>query len=436
MLQRIILKFRKSVWIYPSIISFISLVGAVLVGMADSGSFLSLPEFVPEFFLTSVELSKDILGVIAGSLITMTTFTFSTTMVVLTTYSSQFSPRTVENFLSDDDTMKALGVFMGGFVYSIVTLFFMKNSLGDQLVVSATIGIAYAIVCLVQFTMYIHHVGSYIQTNNLIDRLYQEAEKKISDYISLIDEGTLMDESTWGGEDLVLRIRSRKAGYIQLIDHSSIYRTAGDIKGTVVLEKINGQFVTDDSTLFSVYFDEEIQVDEASVEELLDSITIGKQKSEIQDFNFSMQKIVEIALRAISPGINDPNTASHCLRIIGVLLGKIAHIEGGYMLYKGEEDHPKVAYEIIEFSQELRSSYHQILHYGKEDVSVMQNMLKSIRFAAEKASADNSKAIERYLEHIWGVLGKTYGNSYDLRTLEREREDIEIILKDNVKKSP
>ena len=106
MLQRILLKFRKSVWIYPSIISFISLVGAVLVGMADSGSFLNLPGIVPEFFLTSVDLSKNILGVIAGSLITMTTFTFSTTMVVLTTYSSQFSPRTVENFLSDDDTMK------------------------------------------------------------------------------------------------------------------------------------------------------------------------------------------------------------------------------------------------------------------------------------------------------------------------------------------
>ncbi len=430
MLQRILLKFRKSVWIYPSIISFISLVGAVVVGMSDSGSFLNLPDFLPEFFLTSVELSKDILSVIAGSLITMTTFTFSTTMVVLTTYSSQFSPRTVENFLSDDDTMKALGVFMGGFVYSIVTLFFMKNSLGDKLVVSATLGIAYAIVCLVQFTMYIHHVGSYIQTNNLIDRLYQEAEKKISDYVSLLDEGTLIDGSSWGREDLVLRIKSRKEGYIQLIDHSSIYRTAGNIKGTVVLGKINGQFVTDESVLFSIYFDDEVQFDQETTDELLDSITIGKQKSEIQDFNFSMQKITEIALRAISPGINDPNTASHCLRIMGVLLGKIAHIEGSYMLYKGEEEYPKVAYEIIEFSQELKSSYHQILHYGKEDASVMQNMLKSIRFAADKASEGNRKAIGRYLEHVWGVLKNTYNTNYDLRILEREKEDIVRIIEE------
>jgi len=430
MLQRILLKFRKSVWIYPSIISFISLVGAVVVGMSDSGSFLNLPDFLPEFFLTSVELSKDILSVIAGSLITMTTFTFSTTMVVLTTYSSQFSPRTVENFLSDDDTMKALGVFMGGFVYSIVTLFFMKNSLGDKLVVSATLGIAYAIVCLVQFTMYIHHVGSYIQTNNLIDRLYQEAEKKISDYVSLLDEGTLIDGSSWGREDLVLRIKSRKEGYIQLIDHSSIYRTAGNIKGTVVLGKINGQFVTDESVLFSIYFDGEVQFDQETTDELLDSITIGKQKSEIQDFNFSMQKITEIALRAISPGINDPNTASHCLRIMGVLLGKIAHIDGSYMLYKGEEEYPKVAYEIIEFSQELKSSYHQILHYGKEDASVMQNMLKSIRFAADKASEGNRKAIGRYLEHVWGVLKNTYNTNYDLRILEREKEDIVRIIEE------
>lgn len=428
MLQRILLKFRKSVWIYPSLISFISLVGAVLVGLADSGSFVNIPELVPEFLLTSVELSKDILGVIAGSLITMTTFTFSTTMVVLTTYSSQFSPRTVENFLSDDDTMKALGVFMGGFVYSIVTLFFMKNSLGDQLVVSATLGIAYAIICLVQFTMYIHHVGSYIQTNNLLDRLFQEAEKKIDDYIDLLEGGRLIHKSNWGGEDFVIRIRSRLDGYIQLVDHRAIYRTAKDIKGTVVFEKINGQFVTDGSVLFSIYFQEEVQVEEESIQRLLDSITIGKQKSEIQDFNFSMQKITEIALRAISPGINDPNTASHCLRIMGVLLGKIAHIEGEFMVYQEEEDYPKVAYEIIEFSQEMRSSYHQILHYGKEDISVMQSMLKSIRFAAEKATGGNRKSIGKYLDHVWEIIEKTHDNDFDLSVLENEKKDILTII--------
>lgn len=428
MLQKIVLKFRKSVWIYPSIISFISFIGAMGIGMVDSGSYIVLSEIIPDTFLTSVELSKDILAVIAGSLITMTTFTFSTTMVVLTTYSSQFSPRTVENFLSDDNTMKTLGVFMGGFLYSIVALLFMRSSFGDQLVIAATLGIVYAIVCLVQFTMYIHHVGSYIQTNNLIDRLRQMAEKKVDEYISLINKGTCVEKSTWERGDLVLSIRSKKEGYIQLIDHNGIFNAAKEIKGTVVLHKLNGEFITDETIVFSIYFYEEVKVDEDSIGELLSCLTLGKQKSEIQDFNFSMQKIIEIALRAISPGINDPNTASHCLRIIGVLLGKVVQVEGGYMIYQEEEDYPKVAFEIIDFKRELRTSYDQILHYGKEDVSVMLDLLISMRFIAEKASNQNKKVLDDYLQHVWTVLKKTHLNDYDLVFLEKEKENIEAII--------
>lgn len=432
MLQKIVLKLKKSVWIYPLIISFISLLGAMGIGMVDSGSFIVLSEIIPEIFLTSVELSKNILGVIAGSLITMTTFTFSTTMVVLTTYSSQFSPRTVENFLSDDNTMKTLGVFMGGFLYSIVALLFMRSSFGNQLVIAATLGIVYAIVCLVQFIMYIHHVGSYIQTNNLIDRIRQMAERKIEEYISLINNGTYVDKSTWENDNLVLRIKSKEEGYIQLINHSGIYSAAKEIKGTVVLQKINGEFITDETIVFSIYFDEEVEVDEDSIEKLLSCIALGKQKSEIQDFNFSMQKIIEIALRAISPGVNDPNTARHCLRIIGVLLGKVIQVEGGHMLYQEEDGYPKVAFELIDFKKELRTSYDQILHYGKEDISVMRDLLISISFIAEKASNQNKKALYDYLQHIWLVLKKTHANDYDLAFLEKEKVNIEgIILKNS-----
>ncbi|WP_422486459.1 DUF2254 domain-containing protein [Gudongella sp. DL1XJH-153] len=424
MLQRIILKFRKSVWIYPAIISSLSFIGAVVIGMSDSGRFIAFYKFVPVLFMTSTGLSKDILGVIAASLITMTTFTFSTTMIVLTTYSAQFGPRTVENFLSDDDTMKTTGVFMGGFIYSIVTMLFMRNAIGEQLVVSATIGIVYAIVCLIQFTMYIQHVGSYIQTNNLINRLQRDAEKKIDEYKALLEKGKLVDESTWGREDMIIRIKSKEEGYIQLIDHNEIYRTVQDIKGILLLEKLNGQFVTNESVLFSIFFEEEVKIDEESIDKLLDCLTIGKQKSEMQDFNFTIQKIVEIALRAISTGINDPNTASHCLRIMGVLMGKIARLEGGYLMYRDDKEYPKVAFEVFDFSRQLNSSYHQIIHYGKEDVSVMKALLKSMRFTAEKASSKNKAAIDDYLQYIWNELEKTHGKGYDLNILEKEKNEI------------
>ena len=86
MIKRLVLKLRKSIWIYPAVISTLSFFAAIGMGLLDSGVSIKLYEITPTIFLTSVDLSKNILGVIAGSLITMTTFTFSTTMIVLTTW--------------------------------------------------------------------------------------------------------------------------------------------------------------------------------------------------------------------------------------------------------------------------------------------------------------------------------------------------------------
>ena len=100
-MKKWIRKLKESLWLKPAIIGLFSLLLAVLVGLLDSGRYLLLENFLPPMLMTSVELSRTILGVIAGALITMTIFTFSTTMVVLTTYSSQFSPRVVKNFLME-----------------------------------------------------------------------------------------------------------------------------------------------------------------------------------------------------------------------------------------------------------------------------------------------------------------------------------------------
>ncbi|YBZ95759.1 DUF2254 domain-containing protein [Bacillus sp. AK031] len=81
-----------------------------------------MERFLPDFMMTQIDLAQTVLSTIAGSLLAMTTFTFSTVMVVLTTYSSQFSPRALKNFVNDNTTLRGLGIFMGGFIYSITAL--------------------------------------------------------------------------------------------------------------------------------------------------------------------------------------------------------------------------------------------------------------------------------------------------------------------------
>lgn len=428
MVQKIILRLKKSIWLYPAFIGLLSLSFAIIIGQLDINSSIELYTNVPSVFLTSVELSKTILGTIAGSLITMTTFTFSTTMVVLTTYSSQFSPRTVENFLSDDDTMKALGVFVGGFIYSIIVLLFMKNSLEDKLVISASLGIIYAIICLIYFVRYIQHVGSFIQTNNLIRRLHDLSDKRIDDYLEFLEDKEIIHSLSLSS-DFIVKIQSKDYGYIQLIDYSKINKVAESIQGKVFIDKVHGQYLSTGSTLFTIEFKENIQINQDDIESLLSAITIGDKKSDIQDFNFSIQKIVEIGLRAISPGINDPNTCIHCLRILGILLGKLSHIEGLYALYKKEdENYPRVYYELIDFKEELIDTYIQIINYGKSDLTVINSIIKSLYFIGEQASRKNKDKIKELLEYIWIKIDGDNLKSMELHILKKEKENLLELL--------
>lgn len=414
----------KSVWVYPAIYSILSLFGAVMVVLLDTRHWIILGNVLPGFLFTSVGLSKTILGIVATSLLTMTTFTFSTTMVVLTMYSSQFSPRTVENFLSDKNTMKTMGAFIGGFVYAIVSLFFMKQRLEGELVVAATLAIFYMAFCLIRFIIYVHHVGSFIQTHNLIDRLYTEAMSKIEEYRNLLETGTILPLDHSPKQAFTIYVKSRENGYIQYVDHDAMMKVAEKIPGIIVLEKITGQFVTDTSRIFSIHLKEEVELEETRCANLLECVTIGKKKTELQDFNFSIQKIVETALRAISPGINDPNTANHCLRMLGVLLGKLADLEKGYLARESDKKSAAIYTEIIDFEKEIYFTFYQLVHYGRSDVSVMISMLKSLRFVMEKASSENRSVILNFLDYIWEKIDPVLLTGYDLKMLEHEREEI------------
>lgn len=425
MINKYLLQIKKSVWVYPAFYGVLSFLFALVFAWLDTNTLFELSDYVPTLFLTSVDLAQTILQVIAGSLMTMMTFTFSTTMVVLTTYSSQFSPRTVENFLSDDKTMKALGVFLGGFVYAMTTLLFMRVSLDEKVVVSATIAIVFAIFCLFHFILYIHHVGSYIQTNNLILRLYNSAVTRINDYHKLVDTASFSKTIDMAPYSYVIHLQSKRYGYIQFINHQKLSKIANENKLIIVSEKIIGQFISDKTSLIAIYSNEATKLDEALTNSILDAITIGYEKTELQDFNFSIQKIVEIGLRAISPGVNDPNTANHCLKMIGILLSMLSNLDDGYfILEKDKENEYKAIFEAISFKEEIYFAFYQMVHYGKSDISVMLSILQAIKFAMEKATLNNKKELLNFVEYIWEKLDASLLQGFDKEVLEKSKKEI------------
>ena len=104
---------KEKLWVTPAVYSIFAVALSIIFFYIDLYLIESLSEYIPSILLTNVDLAKTIMGNLSGALLTMTTFTFSTILVVLTMYSSQFSPRTLKNFVHDRLTWRVLGVFLG-----------------------------------------------------------------------------------------------------------------------------------------------------------------------------------------------------------------------------------------------------------------------------------------------------------------------------------
>lgn len=402
-MKKIINKIKTSIWLYPTIYSIGALILSVGIKILETTYSDEMSLYLSTVFYTKSELAQTVLGIVASAFITIATFTFSTTMVVLTMYSSQFTPRVVENFLNNKVTMKSFGVFLSGFIFAISSLLFTKTSQNENLVISASIGVIYVIVGLVYFLIFIHNVATYVQASHLIQRLQDEAQKKIKEYNDFEEKASILSK-----EEMIEMVKykyffdvyAHSDGYIQEINYQKLQKIAQNHNCIICFKKVVGQFISLETKILTIYYEEKNILDEIDIEEINKLILIGNKKTQTQDFSFTIQKIVEIAVKALSPGINDPNTAIHCLNIIGILLRDLSHIEKGYILLKKDDELGHIIYEAYDFEVLLDDAFSQIIFYGQADVSVIVVALKSLRIIKTKASKYNREIIDNYAKYL------------------------------------
>ncbi|NLC03322.1 MAG: DUF2254 domain-containing protein [Tissierellia bacterium] len=422
-MQRIRMFYEDNkIWLYILRYILIAIVLSITAILIDT-KFVGVLTFIPSIFLTSIDLAKVILATLAGALLTITTFTFSTIMVVLTMYSSEFSPRVVDNFLNDKISMKVLGIFVGGFLYCISTLFFMKNSFSNYLVISASIAVAYSILSIIYFVIFVYSVSSSIQATKLIGRLYDESytiiEKALDDRKNQIG----LDNYEVGTYAKHIDIHADRNGYLELISFNSILERLKDFDSKIIIKPRIGEFIYKNQNIARLYYNYE-ELDENIDETILKPFSIEEGRIAFNDYQFSIQKIIDIALRALSPGINDPNTAIHCINIIGVLLSKLGEIEGKYTVIKEDGYKAVVIYEDFNFKEDIYLSFYQILHYGKEDISVIAAMFDALKGMSLSVEGKNLNTIREFKDYIYTSSKDNFHHKFDLDFLEMKKDKI------------
>jgi len=312
-----------SFWLRPSILVVGAiLLGHVLVGLEGDGS---MPDWTAGWiYAGSATGARDVLGVVAGSTIGVAGTVFSITVAALTLASNQMGPRLLRNFTRDAGNQYALGTFLATFAYTLVVLRSVRGAEeGAAFVpqIAVTVGLALAFVCVGILVWFLHHVAASINVVQVVALVADDLSAVVQ---SLPRRGEREEAAPAAAEpdwDAAAPLRAPGSGYLRVLDDDAAADWAAEHEVVLQLRVRPGDFVFPGSSIGRC-----LPADKAGEagEMLRGAMAFGRARSAEQDLEYVVRQLVEVALRALSPSINDPFTAIAVLDHLGAALCRMA----------------------------------------------------------------------------------------------------------------
>lgn len=395
---------EKRMWMTLGGSVLFAFVLAIAVILLDTRLVTAL-DYFPAFLLTSVNLAKSILSLLAGSLFSVATFTFATMLSVISFYSSNFSPRTVENFLLHKTSMQTLGIFLGGFIYCLSSLFFMRSSENEQLVISATVALVYALACVVYFIKFVYNVATSVQLEKLVNKIYKEADTIVDETIAYFQEKPVFDHLPQLETLHQYTVHADRNGYVEYINFDRLVELSTEFEGITVLRFRIGEFLSGNEPLAIFYTNQKLE-DEPRLQEVLNrSLTYETEPSTMFDPNFA-----RLPGRFVLMGEEKKDFDEEALRYSGC-----------------------VFYDFNNFSKDLYESYWQLIHYMKADISGVVALFDSLLTVAYAAHPKKLSYIKDYSNYLSNLTSPNFTERLDRQNIEERQQRILGIVCDEEK---
>lgn len=384
---------RANFWFVPTVMIILTLFMAIFTIWIDASGFASVDTLFPILYSSDVEAIRSLLGTIAAAMITVTSIAFSITIVALTLASSQFGPRLMRNFMKDRTTQIVLGVFISTFLYCI--FIFCAISLEAPYQFTPGMSVLWAIsmtcVCIGFLIHFIHHVSISIQADSVIEDVYCELkhsiEKLFPNNISDSNEMLSSEGNVGEGEySFHEQLRCEQSGYVQLIDLPALIAELVSLDMQVELHFSPGDYVVKGDVFGDLYASKAI--DEEHKNGLAKHFMLGSQRTPVQDPEFAVGQLVEIAVRALSPGINDPFTAITCVDKLSSAMSNLCAKHFPNVMWKDEQQVIRVECKSITFSAIANAAFDQIRQHAFNDTAVTIRLLEALKSIALRANKD------------------------------------------------
>lgn len=391
---------RSSYWFLPSTMAIAAVglsAGMVwLDGVVDN----DIKNGFQLVYTGSADGARSMLATIAGSMITVAGVIFSLTMVTLSLASSQFGPRLLRNFMRDVGTQFVLGTFVATYLYCLLVLRTVRSVEELKFVphLSVTVGVVLATLSLGVLIYFIHHVSVSIQADHVIAAVSHELREVIDRlFPEKLGEGKDPVKGATGlpvGFDVNAQpIVATGDGYIQGIDPDLLLSAANKADIVMRLERRPGDYLAAGTIIARVWPGD--TVDDVA-KQVNQAFVLGTQRTPTQDLRFAINQVVEVAVRALSPGVNDPFTAITCIDRLSSSLSRLAERAIPSPYRADASGRLRVVVLPPTFVESLAAAVDPLRLYGRTSLAVTLKLLDALETVARRChQAEYLDAIER-----------------------------------------
>ncbi len=418
-LKRLAERFGSNYWLVPA------LCVAAAVGLSEASESLDarLPHDEPTWYLFpgGPEGARSVFSAVASSTLTLAGLVFSVTILVLQLASSQFSPRALRTFLKDRPSQLTLGILVGTFVYSLLGLRSVWGSSDgiERHVPSLSVWLAVmlALLSVGAFIYYIHHVSQSIRAVVILSRIGEETRGTLERmYPEGIGEDTAESRAVRPeGLPSLLVPNAGGSGVLISVDEERLLRCARQARVTLALVPMMGDFVPHGGLLFEVWGD----ASRLEVEELLKALTLGPERTLEQDTAFGLRQLVDIAERALSPGINDPTTAVQAIDQLHDLLRRMVRQRFPAMGREDDDGTLRLICPRPDWSSYVRLAVDEVRRFGQGSIQVARRLRFMLEDLLRVAPEFRRAELERQLSLLEASVERSFEDSRDVARANR-----------------
>ena len=402
----------------PSLIGTSALVLAIVVLYFENrGITPRLEENFGFLLVRGTENARMVLGTIIGSMISLTVFSFSMVMVVLNRSSDALSPRVLPQLVASKTHQVVLGFYMGTIVYSLVLI---VNINPDQRIPAFGIllSMIFAIVSLALFIYFIHSISRNIQVDNILEQILRDTTKQM-DGLAHADSGTKSGESPVRF-DKAIKIKAKRTGYCRVVNLSGLVVFLARKDYALYVPVYQGRFAVLDDTLA---FLSGVGVSDDDLDRIARHVYTDDDGDDGYEFHFGLRKISEIAVKALSPGINDPGTALRAIRDLTFLFGRYIDVPK-YMEYADKDGEVRAVKKMPELDVLLENHLTPIRQYSGGSTEVLFALVDVFDSLFKMTSLSHRDALHEHFKALRITVQHDVKNEVDRRRMEVRMDEI------------